>query len=59
MQALFQTKGTVGTYSHGKLEKLLEETEDIDLLEECLSSIGSGYLRLRVLDKIQMLKKRR
>lgn len=58
MQALFQTGSTVGSYAQSKLDLLLEETNDIALLEEALTGIGSGYLRLRILDKIQLLRQR-
>lgn len=58
MQALFGTEHSVGSYSYRKVKKLLEEEEDIGKLEACLESVGSGYLRLRLLDKIQLLKKR-
>lgn len=57
MQALFRTEHSVGSYSYGMLKKLLEEEDDIEKLESYLEYVGSGYLRLRLLDKIQLLKK--
>lgn len=57
MQALFRTEHSVGSYSYGMLKRLLEEENDIEKLESYLEYVGSGYLRLRLLDKIQLLKK--
>lgn len=57
MENLFLTGNSVGTYSSAKIEKILEEVDDIEELEEYLGNVGSGYLRLRLLDKIQLLRK--
>ncbi len=58
MEALFGTEHSVGSYSYGRVKKLLEEEEDVEKLEACLKMVGSGYLRLRLLDKIHLLKDR-
>ena len=58
MQALFRTEHSVGSYSYDKLKELLEKEDNIEKLEAYLELVGSGYLRLRLLDKIQLLKKR-
>ena len=39
-------------------ERILDEVDDIEQLERYLNDVGSGYLRLRMLDKIQLLKKK-
>lgn len=57
MENLFLTGNSVGTYSYKKIEKILDETDDIQKMEACLKYVGSGYLRLRLLDKIQLLRK--
>jgi len=56
MQALFQTQNSVGNYAYEKVNEILEHEESIEELENFLSTVGSGYLRLRLLDKIQLLK---
>ena len=56
MQSLFQTNHSVGSFAYHKVVSLLESSEDADELESYLESIGSGYLRLRLLDKIQRLR---
>lgn len=56
MENLFLTGNSVGTYSYETIGKILDETEDVQELENYLKQIGSGYLRLRILDKIQLLK---
>lgn len=57
MERLFLTDSSVGTYSCKMIEQILAEVDDIRQLEDYLSHVGSGYLRLRMLDKIQLLKK--
>ena len=57
MQALFKTDHPVGSYSYDKIEYLLETTNDVGELEKILASVGSGYLRLRLVNKIQILKR--
>lgn len=57
MENLFLTGSSVGTYSYEKIEKILSEVDNIEKLEACLKYVGSGYLRLRLLDKIQYLRK--
>lgn len=57
MQALFQTHHSVGSFAYNKVISLLETSDNADELESSLESIGSGYLRLRLLDKIQHLRK--
>lgn len=57
MEQLFLTDNSVGTYSYRKIESILNEVDDIQKLEDCLKYVGSGYLRLRLLDKIQLLRK--
>jgi len=56
MQALFQTRNSVGNYAYEKVNEILEREESIEELEKILSTVGSGYLRLRLLDKIQLLR---
>lgn len=56
MQALFQTHHSVGSFAYNKVISLLETSDNADELESALESIGSGYLRLRLLDKIQHLR---
>lgn len=58
MENLFLTKNSVGTYSYEKIEKILKEVNNIQELETYLEGVGSGYLRLRLLDKIQFLRKK-
>lgn len=58
MENLFLTGNSVGTYSYEKIEKILDEVEDIQELEAYLGNVGSGYLRMRLLDKIQILRKK-
>lgn len=58
MESLFGAEHSVGSYSYGRVKKLLEEEEDVEKLEACLKMVGSGYLRLRLLDKIHLLKDR-
>ena len=57
MEQLFLTGNSVGTYSYRKIEEILAQVDDIQKLEACLKYVGSGYLRLRLLDKIQLLRK--
>lgn len=59
MQALFQTRNSVGNYSYEKVKELLDKEDNVEELEKLLGQVGSGYLRLRLLDKIQMLKEGR
>ena len=56
MQALFQTKHSVGSFSFQQIERLLETAESADELEQQLEDVGSGYLRLRVLARIERMK---
>lgn len=58
MQALFQTEHSVGSYAYSVVERVLAEVDDVEKLESYLDNIGSGYLRLRLLDKINILKNR-
>lgn len=58
MQALFQTKHSVGSFSFQQIEHLLETAERADELEQQLENVGSGYLRLRMLARIEHLKKK-
>jgi len=58
MQALFQTGHPVGTYAYSRVAELLERVEDRAELERCLEDVGSGYLRLRLLNRIQQLRER-
>ena len=46
----------MGSFAYHKVDSMLESSEDADELESYLESIGSGYLRLRLLDKIQRLR---
>ncbi|MCD7994734.1 MAG: hypothetical protein LUK37_24325 [Clostridia bacterium] len=57
MEALFLTGHSVGSYSNAKIEQILEQVNDVQELETCLKYIGSGYLRMRLLDKIQVLRR--
>lgn len=59
MQALFQTEHSVGSYAYSVVERILDEVDDVETLESYLDNIGSGYLRLRLLDKINILKNKR
>ena len=58
MERLFLTNTSVGVYSFKVIEKILDEVDDVQQLEKYLKSVGSGYLRLRMLDKIRLLKKK-
>ncbi len=58
MERLFLTDSSVGTYSCRTIERILDEVDDIEQLERYLKDVGSGYLRLRMLDKIRLLKKK-
>ncbi|WP_125141110.1 hypothetical protein [Clostridium transplantifaecale] len=57
MEALFLTGHSVGSYSNAKIEQILDQVNDVQELETCLKYIGSGYLRMRLLDKIQILRR--
>ena len=57
MQALFCTQHSVGSFSYARVEELLEREDRVEELERQLEHIGSGYLRLRLLDKIQRLRR--
>ena len=59
MQGLFQTRNSVGNYAYQTVTEILEHEEHVEELEKMLKNIGSGYLRLRLLDKIQILKESR
>lgn len=56
MQQLFQTSHPVGNYAYSKIEELLKAAENTEELEELLENVGSGYLRLRLLDKIYRMR---
>lgn len=58
MERLFLTDSSVGTYSYRMIERILDEVDDVEQLEMYLKDVGSGYLRLRMLDKIRHLKKK-
>jgi Predicted ATPase len=59
MQALFQTENSVGNYAYEKVNEILKHEDRIEELEKLLDNVGSGYLRLRLLDKIQTIKEGR
>lgn len=58
MQALFQTGHPVGSFAYSRVEQLLERAQNWRELERCLEDVGSGYLRLRLLNRIRQLKER-
>lgn len=58
MQALFQTRHSVGSFSFRRIERLLETAENAEDLEQQLENVGSGYLRLRMLDRIERMKEK-
>ena len=56
MQVLFQTPHSVGSFSYAKIEELLQAAQSTEELEEQLKNVGSGYLRLRLLERLQRVK---
>lgn len=56
MQALFQTPHSVGTFSYSKIQELLQAAQSAGELEEQLKNVGSGYLRLRLLERLRRVK---
>ena len=56
MQVLFQTPHSVGSFSYSKIEELLQAAQSTEELEEQLKNVGSGYLRLRLLERLQRVK---
>lgn len=58
MQALFQTQRSVGSFSFQRIEHLLETAQSSDELERQLENVGSGYLRLRMLDRIERMREK-
>lgn len=56
MQALFQTSHSVGNFSYSKIEELLQKAQSAGELEEQLKNVGSGYLRLRLLERLRRMR---
>ena len=56
MQALFQTPHSVGSFSYSKVEELLQAAQSAGELEEQLKNVGSGYLRLRLLERLRRVR---
>lgn len=56
MQQLFRTSHPVGSYAYSKIDELLKTAANTEELEELLENVGSGYLRLRLLDKIHRMR---